>query len=72
MIIWSIISVLVIILLIIGWRLSWLATRVDRANARTESTWARAEPTRDPRKPTVDPRKPVWHPRVVAADPADR
>ena len=40
MIIWSIISVLVIILLIIGWRLSWLATRVDRANARTESTWA--------------------------------
>ena len=29
-----------IILLIIGWRLSWLATRVDRANARTESTWA--------------------------------
>ena len=40
MIIWSMISVLVIILLIIGWRLSWLATRVDRANARTESTWA--------------------------------
>ena len=40
MIIWSIVSVLVIILLIIGWRLSWLATRVDRANARTESTWA--------------------------------
>ncbi len=40
MIIWSIASVLVIVLLIIGWRLSWLATRVDRANARTESTWA--------------------------------
>ena len=40
MIIWSIVSVLVIVLLIIGWRLSWLATRVDRANARTESTWA--------------------------------
>ena len=40
MIIWSIVSVVVIVLLIIGWRLSWLATRVDRANARTESTWA--------------------------------
>ena len=42
MIIWSIVSVLVIILLIIGWRLSWLATRVDRANARTESDLGRA------------------------------
>ena len=40
MIIWSIASVPVIVVLIIGWRLSWLATRVDRANARTESTWA--------------------------------
>ena len=40
MIIWSIVSVVIIVLLIIGWRLSWLATRVDRANARTESTWA--------------------------------
>lgn len=27
-------------LLATGWRLSWLATRVDRANTRAERTWA--------------------------------
>ncbi len=33
-------AVLIIILLALGWRLSWLATRVDRAHARAERTWA--------------------------------
>jgi hypothetical protein len=31
---------LVIVLLAAGWRLTWLATRVDRANTRAERTWA--------------------------------
>jgi len=33
-------AVLIILLLALGWRLSWLATRVDRAHARAERTWA--------------------------------
>jgi len=33
-------SLVIIIALIIGWRITWLATRVDRANARAERTWA--------------------------------
>ena len=36
----TIAAVLVVVLLATGWRLSWLATRVDRANARAERTWA--------------------------------
>ncbi len=39
MIVWTGISMAVIGLLIIGWRLSWLATRVDRANVRAQFTW---------------------------------
>lgn len=30
----------VTVLLGVGWRLSWLATRLDRAHLRTERTWA--------------------------------
>lgn len=33
-------ALLLVVLLATGWRLSWLATRVDRANARAERTWA--------------------------------
>ena len=35
-----IISLVIIVALIVGWRITWLATRVDRANARAERTWA--------------------------------
>lgn len=35
-----IVAGLVIVLLATGWRLTWLATRVDRANTRAERTWA--------------------------------
>lgn len=31
---------LLIVLLVSGWRLSWLATRVDRAHHRVERAWA--------------------------------
>lgn len=37
------VTVLLLVLLALalsGWRLSWLATRVDRAHARAERTWA--------------------------------
>ena len=34
------VGLLIILLLALGWRLSWLATRVDRAHARAERTWA--------------------------------
>jgi hypothetical protein len=34
------IGLLVIVLLAIGWRLSWLATRLDRAHVRVERCWA--------------------------------
>lgn len=30
----------IIVALIMGWRITWLATRVDRANVRAERTWA--------------------------------
>lgn len=33
-------NVLVIVLLVVGWRLSWLATRLDRAHQRVERSWA--------------------------------
>jgi hypothetical protein len=36
----EIMSLVIIVALILGWRISWLATRVDRANARAERTWA--------------------------------
>lgn len=32
--------VVVVVVMVIGWRLTWLATRVDRAQLRTERTWA--------------------------------
>jgi hypothetical protein len=35
-----IIPSLIIMVLIAGWRITWLATRVDRAQARAERTWA--------------------------------
>lgn len=35
-----IILVMIIVILITGWWLSWLATRLDRAHARVERTWA--------------------------------
>ena len=35
----EIVGVVVIVALILGWRITWLATRVDRANARAERTW---------------------------------
>jgi hypothetical protein len=34
------IGLLIIVLLAIGWRLSWLATRLDRAHTRVERRWA--------------------------------
>lgn len=34
------IALLVIVLLAVGWRLSWLATRLDRAHTRVERRWA--------------------------------
>jgi len=37
---WETAALVVIVLLALGWRLSWLAGRVDRAHARTERTWA--------------------------------
>lgn len=36
----EIMSLVIIVALIVGWRITWLATRVDRANARAERTWA--------------------------------
>ena len=36
----EIVSLMIIVVLIVGWRLTWLATRVDRANVRAERTWA--------------------------------
>jgi hypothetical protein len=36
----EIMSLVIIVALIAGWRITWLATRVDRANARAERTWA--------------------------------
>ncbi len=33
-------GVLLIVALVLGWRLTWLATRVDRAHGRVERTWA--------------------------------
>jgi hypothetical protein len=33
-------ALVVIFVLIIGWHVTWLATRVDRANLRAERTWA--------------------------------
>jgi hypothetical protein len=36
----EIMSLVIIVALITGWRIMWLATRVDRANARAERTWA--------------------------------
>ncbi len=33
-------GLVVIVLLAIGWRLSWLATRLDRAHTRVERRWA--------------------------------
>lgn len=35
----EIMGLVVILALILGWRITWLATRVDRANARAERTW---------------------------------
>ena len=34
------VSLMIIVVLIVGWRVTWLATRVDRANVRAERTWA--------------------------------
>lgn len=36
----ELVVMIISLLLIIGWRLSWLATRLDRAHARAERTWA--------------------------------
>jgi hypothetical protein len=36
----EILALVIIAALIIGWRVTWLATRVDRANVRAERTWA--------------------------------
>lgn len=36
----EILDLVIIVALIIGWRMTWLATRVDRANVRAERTWA--------------------------------
>jgi hypothetical protein len=33
-------ALVIIVALILSWRISWLATRVDRANIRAERTWA--------------------------------
>jgi hypothetical protein len=35
----EIMGLVVILALILGWRITWLATRVDRANGRAERTW---------------------------------
>lgn len=37
---WLLLGAALIIALAVGWRLSWLATRVDRAHTRAERTWA--------------------------------
>ncbi len=34
------VGLIVIVALVIGWRLSWLATRLDRAHTRVERRWA--------------------------------
>jgi len=36
----EILAVSIIVVLVMGWRITWLATRVDRANVRAERTWA--------------------------------
>jgi hypothetical protein len=36
----QILALVIIVALIAGWRITWLATRVDRANVRAERTWA--------------------------------
>ncbi|HET9649769.1 MAG TPA: hypothetical protein VFP34_16270 [Microlunatus sp.] len=36
----EIVGLAVIVLLVVGWRLSWLATRLDRAHTRVERRWA--------------------------------
>jgi hypothetical protein len=36
----EIIAWLIIVALIMSWRITWLATRVDRANVRAERSWA--------------------------------
>jgi hypothetical protein len=36
----DVLALLIILTLTIGWRITWLATRVDRANVRAERTWA--------------------------------
>jgi hypothetical protein len=36
----EILDLVIIVALIIGWHVTWLATRVDRANVRAERTWA--------------------------------
>jgi hypothetical protein len=36
----QILALVIIVALIIGWHVTWLATRVDRANVRAERTWA--------------------------------
>lgn len=37
---WLVVALLVVVLLAAGWRLSWMATRLDRAHSRAERTWA--------------------------------
>jgi hypothetical protein len=36
----EILALVIIVALIMAWRITWLATRVDRANVRAERTWA--------------------------------
>jgi hypothetical protein len=36
----DLITLMIIAALIVSWRITWLATRVDRANVRAERTWA--------------------------------
>ena len=36
----EILALVLIVALIIGWRITWLASRVDRANVRAERAWA--------------------------------
>src|SRR5215216_3754511 len=36
----EILAFTIIVALIMSWRITWLATRVDRANVRAERTWA--------------------------------
>jgi hypothetical protein len=53
------------LLLLVGWRLSWLAVRVDRADARADRTWAALD--------AVLVRRAQWATRLVsrpAVDPA--